>query len=198
MLISTMLIYVFIDYKWGLGFAMFSLCFIAFLFFVEGSNFDTNNDFKKYVIEHNGSYYFITLFFVFMLMSAAMTVLTISLQKANQKIETLTKEKIDTLQGLVVYKTLELSNLRSNLSKDFHDEMGNKLASINIISETVGLKINDESLDKNEINQMLESIKTKSRELTEGTRDFIWSVDFKSDYVIEFYKYIRNFGNSFF
>ncbi|MDX2190288.1 MAG: hypothetical protein SFY32_10520 [Bacteroidota bacterium] len=198
MIIITTLIFVFSGTRWGLGFSIISILIIVILFKLEEGGYGSNNYFKKYIIEHNSNYYFLTLFFVFILMSAVLTVFTNILQKANQKIELLTQEKIETLEKMVAHKTLELSDLRRNLSKDFHDEMGNKLASINIISETIGIKLLSKDSDKTEISEMLGSIKNKTKELIEGTRDFIWSVDFKSDYIIELYKYMRDFGNTFF
>lgn len=198
MIIITTLIFVFSGTRWGMGFSILSILIIVLLFKLEEGGFGSNNYFKKYIIEHNSNYYFLTLFFVFILMAAVLTVFTNILQKANLKIESLTQEKIETLEKLVIHKTLELSDLRRSLSKDFHDEMGNKLASINIISETVGIKLKSEHADEIEIDQMLQSIKLKTRELIEGTRDFIWSVDFKSDFVIELYRYLRDFGNSFY
>lgn len=87
--------------------------------------------------------------------------------------------------------------MRNDLAKDFHDEMGNKLASITMLSQSIRYKMENKENDT-AIESLLNSIEERSKELYYGTKDFIWSIDFKSDYIDEWFIYIRDFGEDFF
>lgn len=190
--------FIFLDYKLGIFLCALSISFIAALYFMQEGDFVDDNYFKKYVIANNSTHYFFTIVFIFCLIAVILTVFSINLKKANEKIDMLSKQKIDYLEEKIKEKTQELSSLRSNLAKDFHDEMGNKLASINIISQAVGHKLEQSKQDNVELKQMLQTIEKRSNELYQGTKDFIWSIDYKSDYISEFFVYMRDFAENFF
>lgn len=88
----------------------------------------------------------------------------------------------------------ELSTVRENVAQDFHDELGNTLASISVLSNLVLLKLPKNS----EIYSKIEKIKTDSKSLYSGMRDFIWSMDQKSDRLDELQLYLNDFGEQLF
>ncbi len=85
----------------------------------------------------------------------------------------------------------ESESLRLMMAQDFHDEMGNKLASIIVLVSTLQLLIKDKS---KEVQQALFRIEKSSKQLFDGTKSFIWSINPKSDQISEVVSYINNFG----
>lgn len=89
----------------------------------------------------------------------------------------------------------QLAEVRNQIARDFHDEMGNKLASITVLSNLIGFKLVN---PKPDIAELLDKIEQSSKQLYRGTKDFIWSIDTKSDNVMELFTYLRDFGESFY
>ncbi|MFP2997501.1 ATP-binding protein [Spongiivirga sp. MCCC 1A20706] len=90
----------------------------------------------------------------------------------------------------------ELELVRDNIAKDFHDDMGNKLARITALSD---LMISSAaSKEKNEIITALKNIRKDSDILYRGTRDFMFSLKSKNDYIEELFTYLSDFGEEFF
>lgn len=188
---------IFIDFRWGIFSSLIVCGYITFLFVLEKQLTNETNFFKNYVVTHNSTHYYFTWVFVVLLMATLVGTFARVLENTNRKLEDLSKEKINELEIRVKQKTDELSQLRSNLARDFHDEMGNKLASINILSQSVAFTLKGKEQNPEAI-KLLETIETRSRELFDGTKDFIWSIDFKSDYIFELFVYLRDFGEHFF
>ncbi|MBO9701975.1 MAG: hypothetical protein J7604_17340 [Sporocytophaga sp.] len=86
--------------------------------------------------------------------------------------------KMGALQSKLNQKETEVEKMRTNMAQDFHDEMGNKLASISILTQSLDLKLRLE-LSKSSVEEfkMLEIIHQTVLEVYDGTKDFIWSVD---------------------
>ena len=89
----------------------------------------------------------------------------------------------------------ESESLRLMMAQDFHDEMGNKLASIIVLVSTLQILIKDKS---KEVKQSLFRIEKSSKELFDGTKSFIWSINPESDHIKEVITYINNFGSELF
>lgn len=89
----------------------------------------------------------------------------------------------------------ELSEVRQNVASDFHDELGNKLAGITIVSE---LMLKDELIKQSNSFEMLQQIQKDAKSLYFGIRDFVWSIDSKSDYLEELIVYLSDFGEELF
>jgi signal transduction histidine kinase len=154
--------------------------------------------FKNYVIKNTSTHNVFTYVFVIVFLSGLIIAFKKVLEKANHKIQSLKQERIQELEEKIKSKTEELSKLRNELARDFHDEMGNKLASITILSQSISLRINHQEEHKEEIKELLHNIEERSMQLYHGTKDFIWSIDFKSDYADELFIYLRDFGEDFF
>ncbi|MEJ2004389.1 MAG: two-component regulator propeller domain-containing protein, partial [Cyclobacteriaceae bacterium] len=89
----------------------------------------------------------------------------------------------------------ELTKVRKRMARDFHDNMGNQIASITMYANLISLKLQNRS---EEIDQLLESIEKHTKSLFTGTKDFIWSMDPDSDNLDKVFTYIRDFGEELF
>ncbi|MFM7023059.1 MAG: PAS domain S-box protein [Flavobacteriales bacterium] len=88
----------------------------------------------------------------------------------------------------------KITQLRKQIANDFHDEMGNKLASITLNSNILSIKTKED----NELIEIINKIKDTSKSLYQHSRDFIWSIDSRSDELREIFSYLRDFGEDFF
>jgi two-component sensor histidine kinase len=86
----------------------------------------------------------------------------------------------------------ESESLRLMMAQDFHDEMGNKLASIIVLVSTLQILIKDKTKD---VQKSLVRIENSSKQLFDGTKSFIWSINPDSDQLSEVVRYINNFGS---
>lgn len=100
-------------------------------------------------------------------------------------------EAINNVLELEKIRKSETEALRVSMARDFHDEMGNKLASIIVLVSTLELLIKDKT---EEIKKALNRIEIDSKALFSGTKTFIWSIDPKSDTLYEILNYIIHFG----
>ena len=89
----------------------------------------------------------------------------------------------------------EIEEVRKKVAKDFHDEMGNNLASISVLSQIIQKQLGTQ---KNGIHHLLVKIDTASKNLFYGTRDFIWAIDPKNDDLREVYVNLKDFGEELF
>lgn len=89
----------------------------------------------------------------------------------------------------------EATKVRETMARDFHDNMGNQLASITVFSNLISMKLKNKS---EEINDLLKNIEKHSKSLYNGTKDFIWSMNPESDNLNEIFTYIKDFGESLF
>ncbi len=97
-------------------------------------------------------------------------------------------EKVLTVERI---RSEELVKVRKKMARDFHDNMGNQLASITVFANLINLKLKDKS---KEVNELLQNIEKHTKSLFNGTKDFIWSIDPESDNLSEIFTYIKDFG----
>lgn len=110
-----------------------------------------------------------------------------------------TKKKNKALQASMEQREKaekELETVRDNISKDFHDDLGNRLARITTLSDLI-LATSDKR-DKQNVLHAVEKIKEDSDVLYNGTRDFMFSLKAKSDYAEELFTYLSDFGEDYF
>ena len=106
-------------------------------------------------------------------------------------------KKNNTLKQIIDEKdALEknLSMVRDTIAKDFHDDMGNKLARISLLSELLNKESEIETSRKHKLSQ----IATDANYLYKGTRDFIFSLKSDSDLLEEVIIYLSDFGEDYF
>ncbi len=101
-------------------------------------------------------------------------------------------EKIMTIEKV---RAEEAEAIRKRMARDFHDNMGNQLASITVFTNLISMKLMDQS---EEILNLLGNIEKHTKSLFNGTKDFIWSMDPASDDLNEIYTYIKDFGEELF
>ena len=86
-------------------------------------------------------------------------------------------------------------HIRQKTAEDFHDEMGNRITRIGLLTNVLKLKVVDAD---NETNRILEQIKENAQQLYYGTNDIIWSLNTESKNLHDTIKRIASFGNEMF
>jgi signal transduction histidine kinase/ligand-binding sensor domain-containing protein len=89
----------------------------------------------------------------------------------------------------------EQQAIRLRTSEDFHDELGNKLTRISLLTDILQKKTGPEDLEKN---KLIAQIKENVLALYAGTRDIIWSLSSGSDSLKETLNRIGQFGEDLF
>lgn len=88
----------------------------------------------------------------------------------------------------------EQAKVRQRTAEDFHDEVGNKLTRINILTNVLTRKV-----DMNpEAERIVRQIQENTNLLYSGTRDILWSLKPENDNLYEILHRIRDFGNELF
>lgn len=92
-----------------------------------------------------------------------------------------------------IIQDIQNSQIRETISQDFHDELGNKLASVVHLSKRLKHSTNeDEKLI------MLNSIENESQQVYDNFRDFIWSNEPKNLTANSLFMYLTDFNQHFF
>lgn len=113
------------------------------------------------------------------------------------------KQRIKKVMMLERIRIKEQENLRKEIARDFHDEMGNQLTRIiNYVSllklstlEPAGHERTSESANPRDLYKKVED---SAKYLYSGTRDFIWSIDPVNDELCKLFIHIRDFGEKLF
>ncbi|MFN3404507.1 MAG: PAS domain-containing sensor histidine kinase [Cytophagaceae bacterium] len=88
----------------------------------------------------------------------------------------------------------KLEEMRKKIARDFHDELGNRLASISMKSRLL-----DGDLKNNaKLKLVASSIKDNAQKVNDTFRDFIWAIDKNSDYLHSVVSYLKDFGEDLF
>lgn len=104
-----------------------------------------------------------------------------------------TRVRIKRFQLKEQIRATESARLRRQMAMDFHDEMGNKLASVLAYSSSLKLV----SANK-ENHELFDYFEKSASAIYYGTKDFIWSIDVESNNLLEVITYLRDFGATFF
>lgn len=110
-----------------------------------------------------------------------------SLEEKDLNINNLEEELKQTINEIV--------KIRSNIARDFHDVMGNKLASIASISQNLALNPDQEFEN---VKTGLTKINNLSKEVYSGTKDFIWVLNMPQNNAFEIYMFLQDFGEKLF
>ncbi|WP_461788938.1 ligand-binding sensor domain-containing protein [Pedobacter sp.] len=87
-------------------------------------------------------------------------------------------------------KMEEQAKIRKQTAEDFHDDIGNKLTRINVLSEILDKKLAPNSEQK----ELVRLIKENAGLLYTGTKDVLWALDPQSDNFYAIMQRIRDFG----
>lgn len=107
----------------------------------------------------------------------------------------LNKRKQNRLALVEKLRREEQSKVRQRTAEDFHDEVGNKLTRINVLTNVLKEKLGDVTPDKKRI---IEQIQDNTAQLYSGTKDILWSLQATNDNLYEILNRIRDFGNELF
>jgi signal transduction histidine kinase/ligand-binding sensor domain-containing protein len=105
------------------------------------------------------------------------------------------RRKLHSQQLIEQMKREEKQKIRQQTAEDFHDDLGNKLTRITVLSDILTAKLGEE---KTEQKNLVGQIKQNAEELYNGTKDILWALDPKSDNLYEILTHIRLFGAEFF
>jgi len=104
------------------------------------------------------------------------------------------RRKQDRMALLARLRAEEQGKIRLRTAEDFHDEIGNKLTRINVLTNVLRNKIelNPES------SRILNQIADNTSQLYSGTRDILWSLKPSNDVLHEILLRIQDFGSELF
>ncbi|MES2701800.1 MAG: two-component regulator propeller domain-containing protein [Bacteroidota bacterium] len=88
----------------------------------------------------------------------------------------------------------EQGKIRLRTAEDFHDEIGNKLTRINVLTSVLKNKITPTP----DTIRILAQIEDNTSQLYSGTRDILWSLKPSNDNLYEILNRIRDFGSELF
>lgn len=89
----------------------------------------------------------------------------------------------------------EQGKVRQRTAEDFHDEVGNRLTRINVLTNVLRNKLKNEHQDTQKI---LDKIEENTKQLYGGTRDILWSLNPNNDSLYEILLRISDFGSELF
>lgn len=92
-------------------------------------------------------------------------------------------------------KLEEQAFVRRQTAEDFHDDLGNKLTRINLLSELLDKKITQ---DKTDEKVLIRHIRASVDELYSGTKNILWALNPDNDNLYDVYELIVNFGRELF
>jgi len=109
------------------------------------------------------------------------------------------KRKVNRVMMLERIRMKEQDNLRKEIARDFHDEMGNQLTRIINYISLLKLNAMESNGHTNSRNQDLYTkVEDSAKYLYTGTRDFIWSIDPGNDELSKLFLHIRDFAEKLF
>lgn len=98
-------------------------------------------------------------------------------------------------QQLEAVRIEAFNRLRRRTAEDFHDEMGNKLTRIAILSDILKTKLAPEACDTH---HLLDQIKDNVGALHRGSKDIIWSLQPEHDDLQTVVEHVRDIGSELF
>lgn len=104
-----------------------------------------------------------------------------------------TKGKLAT-QKSEFEKLRAVSDERTRIAAEMHDELGSGLTSIRMLSEIANGKINHNITPKHEI----EKIESSASHLSENLREIIWTMNTRFDKLDDFIVYVRSYAAEYF
>jgi signal transduction histidine kinase len=92
-------------------------------------------------------------------------------------------------------RLIEQENVRRQTAEDFHDDLGNKLTRVNMLSELLDKKIPGELSEQKKI---IRQIREGVSEMYSGTKNILWALNPKNDQLGEIISEVKLFGESLF
>jgi ligand-binding sensor domain-containing protein/signal transduction histidine kinase len=104
------------------------------------------------------------------------------------------RREIEQKANIEMAKVQEREIVRKKSSADFHDEAGNKITKISLLTELAKREVNGH----HGLEEYLAKIEENTKELSSGMRDFIWVLDPAKDSLLDTVQRLKAFGNSMF
>lgn len=105
------------------------------------------------------------------------------------------KRKVYRLMEMEKVKLAENERVRKLAAEDLHDEFGNRLTRISLLTELIKARLNGHGA---EVSDLLTKISDNSNQLYQGTKDFIWSINPDNDSMYEAAIRLKDFGDDLF
>gem|GEM_PF-582645 len=102
--------------------------------------------------------------------------------------------RVQSVRRLEQAKEEEREAFRKRSARDFHDEAGNKITKIALLTEMA----KRQSGDQKDLRTLLTQIEQNIQDLRFGMRDFIWVLDPSNDNLYETLLRLKDFANGFF
>ncbi|WP_196889042.1 histidine kinase [Aureivirga sp. CE67] len=87
----------------------------------------------------------------------------------------------------------ELSSVRKDIAQDFHDELGNKIANISLLSSML-----ERETDNEKSKRKIQKIRTESTDLYENVKNMIWLFNDEEQSFNDVFFYLKDFGENLF
>lgn len=187
-LLNSVTSFIFIGTTTGIWVTILNVLVVSSLFILELIHF---KDFKSNSLSQNGLHEYFTFVFIQIIYGIVVYYFIKTLHQTKSELDKLNNQKIEELNELVEKRTQENLLLRTEIARDFHDVMGNKLASIASLSQMIYLKNNSE---QNSWVEEIKRINGLSKEVYDGTKDFIWALDTNHNNLFQIYFYLKDFA----
>lgn len=89
----------------------------------------------------------------------------------------------------------EFLKLRHRTAEDFHDEMGNRLTRISVLTDILKSKLEPK---EGEVTKLVGQIKENTAALYNGSRDIIWSLNSENDGIYQIAERVKEIGEELF
>ena len=99
------------------------------------------------------------------------------------------RQKIEEL------RLAEQELVRRRTAEDFHDDLGNKLTRISVLTHILDDKVEH---DETEVKEIIGQIRSSAVEIYGGTKDILWALNPENDYLEEVINFIAQFANELF
>jgi ligand-binding sensor domain-containing protein/signal transduction histidine kinase len=141
----------------------------------------------EYPFEIEKAFYqtgYFQLLVVLLLISTGALITYISTRQKQKRKETLEKIREE-----------EFMKLRHRTAEDFHDEMGNRLTRISVLTDILKSKLVSQ---ESEATKLVGQIKENTAALYNGSRDIIWSLNSQNDGIFQIAEHIKEIGDELF
>lgn len=105
------------------------------------------------------------------------------------------RRQVRHLLELEKVKIAESERVRKLAAQDLHDEFGNTITRISMLTEIIRAQLNGRA---EEVTPLLTKISDNTNRLYQGTRDFIWAINPEHDNLYEIAIRLKDFGDDIF
>jgi ligand-binding sensor domain-containing protein/signal transduction histidine kinase len=155
-----------------------------YTFYVKSSSLDgIPSNTAKFTFEINPSYYQTVLFKVaFVLLILVLIIILWKYSKTRDEKKRVLVERL---------RLEEQVKVRRQTAEDFHDDLGNKLTRINMLSDILSKRIRNNSAEEK---QLIGQIKENADALFTGSKHILWALDPDNDQLPEVLNHLSEFG----